>query len=102
MHDSRSLGSGKPRKMRGSRCLGRKRGHGAKQRSREEYLEKRQRRQEGVWRDGWVGGGEENDDEWDWSRHDDDTWGEWRDDDTWGGWECLGCDNEHLFVRFSM
>ena len=89
------------RKGRG-RAPGRKRGQGAKERSREEYMEKRQRRQEGWWRDGGVGGGEENNDEWDWSRHDDDTWGEWHDDDSWGAWECLECDNVHLFVRFSV
>ena len=89
------------RKGRG-RAPGRKRGQGAKERSREEYMEKRQRRQEGWWRDGGVGGGEENTDEWDWSRHDDDTWGEWHDDDSWGAWECLECDNVHLFVRFSV
>ena len=89
------------RKGRG-RAPGRKRGQGAKERSREEYMEKRQRRQEGWWRDGGVGGGEENTDEWDWSRHDDDTWGEWHDDDSWGAWECLECDNVHLFVSFSV
>jgi len=50
------------------------------------------------WR-GWRRGREH----WrDWSRHDDDTWGEWHDDDSWGAWECLGCDNVHLFVSFSV
>ena len=86
------------RKGRG-RAPGRKRGQGAKERSREEWLEKRQRREEGWWRDGGVGGWEENADEWDWSRHGDDTWG---DDDSWGAWECLECVSVHLFVSFSV
>ena len=80
------------RKGRG-RGPGRKRGQGAQQRSTADYLEKRQRRHEGWWQEGWAGGWDDNNAAWDWKGDDDDAWGEW---------ECLGCDTVHLFGRFSL
>ena len=76
------------RKGRG-RGPGRKRGQGAKERSKADYMEKRQRRHEGWWQEGWAG---DDNAAWDWHG----------DDDAWGEWSYLGCDTVHLFGLFSL
>ena len=91
------------RKGRG-RGPGRKRGQGARQRSTADYREKRQRRHEGLWQEGWAGGWDDKDESSQW-RNDDDSWNaddSWAADESWGAWECLECVNVNLFVSVSV
>ena len=67
-------------------------------------MEKRQRRHEGWWQEGWAGGWDDKDESSQW-RNDDDSWNaddSCAADESWGAWECLECVNVNLFVSVSV